>query len=985
MNRMPELLFLNKPEASFLSQVTEELTRGWKGGLLDLSGTLVVIPTKGARRRLHESLAVLAGKECLIPPSWSLPMQFLEHGVANPAPAPVEQLCWIGVLKGFPRQELRGLFPGRPVPEMDTAQAAELGARIASLRADLAGAGLTLEEASSRVGTDQDGREESRWAVLRALEKVFVAELGKAGFHDRIGAQLRGMKKPCLPKGVTRVVIAGVPDLPLAYAKAIPALLDAAIGVSVLIHDPESRGAEWFDDAGRPSPKWALKPIDLPEDRIHACADEEAMAESVAALCRASGGSYRTTAIGATSTELAAHLHDSMEERGMQTFNPAGHPLDITAIGRLLKMTLRCLEEGDFRSELGLIRHADVQSWLGQPGSPFGARQLERLDKLQREVIPATIDDLLARWPTEPLPDTEWEKKRLEEDARLKEALVRFRKLLEPLSEGTGGAPVMAYLAEIYGPRSIDAMPGSAEAASKIREWILSARRLPVPLPSREVITLLLGVLSAGAFTGEKPEDAMEVQGWLELLWDDAPHLVIAGMNDGLVPEVRPVDPFLPEKTRESLGMPRNELRFVRDCYLIHALTASRPEPHGRVDFLLSRHDGDGSFLKPSRLLLKCRDVDLPGRVELLFRNAERRPGSAWRPSWRLKAGKIPPPDHVSASSVREYLSCPSRFFFKKLAKLEKQEFGIEEVEATAFGDLLHKTLQRFGSDPALRDLIEEKEIGDHLETIWRGIFRGKFGSDLSLSLLYQQEIGVRRLRKAAEVQTRERRDGWKIFACELEFEGFRPVGLDATTMPLPLTGRIDRVDFKETSKGTEWRILDYKSGEKAEAPEKTHYKAISKLEDKSVYKPHELMTLTKTVKAKKNESGVKHYQGRWIDLQLPIYVLLGEAIRDGSHTMQKLPIKGGSISVGYFLLPANLDDTDVKTFTGFDGWQRSAAECLAGVSRAISEGVFWPPRRPKYDDFENLFFDRINPSVASQQTVDPGCLGAIASEVQKA
>lgn len=981
MNPMPERLFLNKP-APLISQVTEVLTQGWTGGLLDLSGTLVVLPTKGARRRLHESLAMMAAKECLIPPSWFLPMQFLEHGVVNPAPSPVELLCWIGVLKGFSKQDLRGLFPGRSVPVMDTAQAAELGARIASLRADLAGAGLSLEEASSKVGRDQDGREEARWATLRALEEKFVAVLGEAGFRDRIEAQLGGMRKPRLPEGVSRVVIAGVPDLPSACAKAIPALRDAGIEVRILVHDPESKGGEWFDDYGRPSGEWAHKAIDLPDERIHACADEEAMAESVAALCSASGGTYRTTAIGATSIELAAHLHDSMEERGLQTYNPAGHPLDITAIGRLLKMTLQCLEEGDFRSELGLLRHADVQAWLGQPGGVFGGSQLKRLDQLQREVIPASLGDLLSRWPTDPSPDPQREERRKEEDPRLKAALVRFQALLEPLAQGMGGMAVMAYLAEIYGERRIDLMPGAKEAATKIREWILSSQHLTVALPSREVIILLLGVLSSGAFTGEKPEDAMEVQGWLELLWDDAPHLVIAGMNDGLVPEVRPVDPFLPEKSREALGMPCNGQRFVRDCYLIHTLTASRPEPGGRVDFLLSRHDGEGSFLKPSRLLLKCRDADLPGRVSLLFRNTERRPGSAWRPSWRLKAERIAPPDHISASSVRDYLSCPARYFFKNRAKLQKEEFGIEEVEATVFGDLLHKTLQRFGSDPAIKDLTQEREIGDHLEGIWREIFRGKFGSDLSLALLYQQEIGVRRLRKAAEVQARERGAGWKIAVCELEFKGFRPVGLDATTMPLPLDGRIDRVDFRETPEGIEWRILDYKSGERAEPPEKTHFKAISKLDDRSLYKPHEVMTLTKKVKARKGEPGEKSYEARWIDLQLPIYVLLGEAVRNGSHAVENLSIREGAISSGYFLLPANLDDTDVKTFKGFEGWQESAAECLAGVSRAISEGVFWPPRRPKYDDFELLFFDRINPAVASQRTVDPECLGAPVEEV---
>lgn len=952
-------VFLNDPEP-LLGQAVRRLTLGRDRGegTLDLSDSVVILPTRTARRKLHEALVLAAGDIALIPPAWFLPMQFLEDGGHRIAPVAVEQLCWINVIKSCPIHSLRGLFPGRRVPSLDNVGCSQLGSAISGLRADLAASGLSLK---GIVG-DAAGIDEARREILCSLEEEFVAAIGREGFRDRISVQLEGMERTVLPKGIRRVVVAGVPDLPKACERALAVLAArsaSAIAVEILIHDPENKGGEWFDPAGRPAGSWSREVIGIPVDRIHPCADEDAMAGVAAVLCRASGAIHETTALGSTSPELAALLHGALCAAGLDTFNPAGRPLDTTAPGNLLKLLLLHLEEQDFRSALRMMRHADVTRWLPFPEKSFGADQFERLDELQKRLIPSSLGELLARWPEDPGSDRT--------DGPIKAAVAAFLDLVTPLLDGRGCAPVLEFLRAIYGARRIDLMPGSAEAAVTIREWISAAGELSSAMPARDIIRLIHGMLAAGILTGEKTPGAMEIQGWLELLWEDAPHLVIAGMSDGRVPEVRPADPFLPEKAREFLGMPCNRNRFVRDCYLIRAIMSSRPEGIGRADFLISRHDEEGVFQKPSRLLLSCPDKELPDRVERLFRDAESRPASPWRASWRLKAERLRKPDHVSSSSIKDYLSCPARYCFKNLAGLKREKFGIEEIEATGFGDLLHIVLQEFGTDTAWRDLSEAGEIAETLVEIWTRTFEGRFGKATPLALVYQREIGIRRLRKVAEVQAEERAKGWKIVACELEFEGFRPLGSDADTMPLPITGRIDRVDFRETAEGIEWRILDYKSGEQAQPPEKTHFKAISKLDDVSLYAAHELVTLAKKVKA-----GVKHCKARWIDLQLPIYALLGEAIREGSHVMKNLPIKGGAISSGYFLLPANLDDTGVSVFEPFEGWRESAAECIAGVSRAISEGLFWPPRRPKHDDFKDLFFDRMESTDERQATVVP-------------
>ncbi|MEJ1972991.1 MAG: hypothetical protein WDM96_11190 [Lacunisphaera sp.] len=106
---------------------------------------------------------------------------------------------------------------------------------------------------------------------------------------------------------------------------------------------------------------------------------------------------------------------------------------------------------------------------------------------------------------------------------------------------------------------------------------------------------------------------------------EDAPHLVVAGLNDGRVPEAVTGDAFLPEALRVRLGLKTNEARFARDAYQLAALAASRPAGAGRLDLLVGKVSAAGDPLRPSRLLLLCADAELPKRVAALFRRWNRK------------------------------------------------------------------------------------------------------------------------------------------------------------------------------------------------------------------------------------------------------------------------------------------------------------------------------------------------------------------------
>ena len=95
----------------------------------------------------------------------------------------------------------------------------------------------------------------------------------------------------------------------------------------------------------------------------------------------------------------------------------------------------------------------------------------------------------------------------------------------------------------------------TADEAIRGLASLCAARRLPPPLNGNEI----------------------EIVGWLELMPDDANHLVITGFNEGRVPESSRTDPLLNETVREAMGLVRDQDRLARDAYLLTTMIESRP------------------------------------------------------------------------------------------------------------------------------------------------------------------------------------------------------------------------------------------------------------------------------------------------------------------------------------------------------------------------------------------------------------------------
>jgi len=145
------------------------------------------------------------------------------------------------------------------------------------------------------------------------------------------------------------------------------------------------------------------------------------------------------------------------------------------------------------------------------------------------------------------------------------------------------------------------------------------------------------------------------------------------------------------------------------------------------------------------------------------------------------------------------------------------------------------------------------------------------------------------------------------------------------------LTGRIDRIDRAADGR---WRVVDYKTGEKAAAPEAAH-----------------------RARARPDTPDYARCAAdgrRWTDLQLPLYAW---ALQSGAVAGLDRP--AALPRCGYFNLPGELDDV------GWQPWPEEkwndelvadAWACARRVAENIRAGVFWPPQHAASDyDFVEL------------------------------
>jgi ATP-dependent exoDNAse (exonuclease V) beta subunit len=897
-----------------LPTVVEQLLQAYgQGKTWDMRSLLVVLPSGVARRRLGELLALRAqatGK-LLYPPKIVTAGALPEHLYVAKYPFAsdlVQNLAWVHALHQMPQVDLQRLLP-IPPPKAAAAQWLELGRVLSGLHRELASDRLDFKKVVEELPSGHP--ETPRWETLARIQRLYLDELDRLELWDIQTARLCALQYK-EARTDHKIIVVGCVDLNRTQRGFLEAI---AAQTEIWVAAPADKQA-LFDPFGcLVSEAWQHELLNVPAESLLVGNSPSDQAELTCA-CLAELGEQvhaREVTLGVPDSSLVPELKHQLELAGITARYGPGSSLPLSEPVVLLSLISRFVEDHSYTAFASLIRHPAIENLLHVLKVDVPEDWLSQIDKYYRLALPKSVDGFVNAHA-----------EGNEAFARVTTAIKGWLKQLtsrpQPISQWV--QPILGVLSTAYEKLTShldDPVEGPLYLAAKQAcAAIVALRDIPPELEPKmsapEVIDWLIRTLSGNLVPAPANERAVEMLGWLDLSLDDAPHLIITGIHDGVVPESVNADAFLPNQLRRTLGMMDNSRRYARDLYSLQVMWHSRQS----LRFVVGKTDASGAPLTPSRLLMACELSELPARVLHLVDEQQVDVLPPVQRSWTPQAGgskliiprpeKVKPPQRITVTAFRDYLKCPYRFYLQHVLRLRDQDDADVELDASTFGNLIHDTLQLLGESPVGRS-SDREEVQQFLITKLHETAERMFGPSPPAAVLIQVEQAESRLTEFAMHQAQRAAEGWQIHFTE-KGVGFDDNVLIGQAKKLHLIGRIDRIDFHpETG---QWAIWDYKTSDNAKAPVSVHW-------------------------SKKKG---------WQDLQLPLYLPVAK----------HLGITG-TPTLGYIALPKQAGDIGFFVADFTESQLQEAAQLADEVASKVAAGEFWPEQiEPvQYDDFGRI------------------------------
>lgn len=952
-------------------------------GAASLAHVLVVVPTAQSGRALRLALARRFADRGLVPPSTVQPMRLVlgdEPGdVATRPQACAAFLAFLAAGPEKPHSRWPHLFHGDSADDHEALLS--FFDQLDDLWRVLGSGGLMMRDVAVDPGAAEllesaIGDEMARWRELSSLEDGFFDFLHSHGLRHE-SERIRDSRKasPALDAEIEEIVLP-------ALADPVPVLYDVLErtdrNVSVLLHSGEPDACK-FDEWGRPLPgAWtgAARPV-LPLrdcDIVRAAADS-ALAGEIAKYFPHGANGASAPELGLCDNALFGSLAAALGANGFDLHDPVKFKLSSSSLGRIAARLVSIFASGGescrWDEFAALMREDDVLARvlreLSQGASPPSRRSvLVGMAAFRNAYFPRVASRGMAF-------DIEavrcGDRGAVRDFARAANAL--FDIVGGGRAEVASAAPfVRSALAAIFSGRKPGRdLSGERElsaAADALRDVLdqFSDDAFKGFAPGRSLSAALLrkGISDATYSLEPDSPSALRAVGWLDLSWSGADRILLAGFNEGDVPDSITGHPFLPESLRAKLGLQSNDARLARDTFLLKEMLDARAE--GAVRACFARTSDSGDIHRPSRLLFLVRDADLAARVKCLFGElpsgggrAPRAIADGWRP--RLPSAlALPhsgdgatPGGRLSASHIDSWLRCPFSCLLSYGMGMERTEEK-DEFGADDFGNFVHAALEEYAKSQIERDsnglpqLREEADIRAALADIF-GKIRARHGEPLPAKLELQLDSVQSRLENFAAIQAMWASNGWKIVA-RPEF-GFtaRPFR-DEDGPDVWIRGFVDRIDFKE---GTGYRLIDYKTWDSRSA-------IVRKIVSSGAAEAAHAMSLGLPLlqAARCNAAG-----RRILSVQLPLYARCLETMP--ASECGHLPTDGFAGHIAdccYLVLGKNPENTCVfgssEDQGDFESQKRGklvlSEECFSNAAldtariaiRAIRRGLYWPP-----------------------------------------
>ena len=312
-------------------------------------------------------------------------------------------------------------------------------------------------------------------------------------------------------------------------------------------------------------------------------------------------------------------------------------------------------------------------------------------------------------------------------------------------------------------------------------------------------------------FKGE-PLKGLQVMGLLECRLLDFENVIFVGFNDQFVPGCGVNDnSIVPYNMRKPFGLPTHEITNFIYAYNFYRMM----DRCGRLDMIYNMSTGEMSKNEPSRFLLQMKylygkEVEVRNASVAEFgRCADMEPYRPGKKMWKTL-------DHISPSSLKDFINCPLKFFYGTLMGLQSDEEIDEGMKANKFGDLLHGVMQEYYTNGGL------KEPDAAFCKVYKDVMHREY-EERGVDIIAHDAV-VKMAKTIIRYDENERAP-FRVEACERKFK------LDLFGMKI--VGKIDRID----TSGDEVVVIDYKTSRGTEKMDVERMFRIggAKLEDNEV------------------------------------------------------------------------------------------------------------------------------------------------------
>lgn len=307
------------------------------------------------------------------------------------------------------------------------------------------------------------------------------------------------------------------------------------------------------------------------------------------------------------------------------------------------------------------------------------------------------------------------------------------------------------------------------------------------------------------SFSGS-PLKGLQILGMLETRSLTFKEVLITGLNEGTVPEIRQLEPLIPREIMLGLGINRLEKEEEIQRYLFRRVIGGAEKVH-----LFYREDNEN---ERSRFLEQIiwEEQKKQGKLEVFVPQK-----GVFRVEPSLEIEEIPKtPDMVeylriftySPSSLDTYLNCPRQFYFRYVMNLQEKTDLLMSPEPREIGTFVHELLREAFTEFLNRQPVIDRTFEEKFFRLFKGMFEKDFKPRVGDGAFLLEAVLKHRLERF--LQNERERQVAKLLVLEAPY--------NYNSGDFKLKAKVDRVD--ELADGT-LLVVDYKTGGNIKLPAK--------------------------------------------------------------------------------------------------------------------------------------------------------------------